>query len=241
MNYARALPATAAVLAAAAVPALAGVASGPREVVRTDYTTTRPATPSGTIYDVIYRNPKDANANPPAVRRVLIDSPRGTRVRTSVPVRCDATDEEFRIRGDAACPPGSRIGRGTVTISVLGGPPETSEISVFNTAGGLVQLVKFGSFGAATARTRFRGADADTRIPTCLTGGQPPKGCPSDQAVILASHLDIWKVVRRGRAYIETPPNCPRKGWLTRVTFHYGDGKVETVASRGRCRRKRAG
>jgi hypothetical protein len=236
------LPATIGVLAIlAAVPAQAGVARGPREVVQTDYTTTRRDAPSGSIYDVVYRNPKDPHANPPAVRRVLIDSPAGARIRTSVPERCAATDQEFQMRGEAACPPRSKVGRGDVTISVLGGPPTTSQISVFNTAGGVVQLVKFGSFGAAAVRTKLKGADADTRIPTCLTGGQPPKGCPSDQAVVLASRIVLWKVVRGGRAYIETPPKCPRKGWRTRVTYHYGDGKVESVASRGACRRKRPG
>lgn len=223
----------------AAVPAVAGVARGPREVLRTDYTTDRPNAATGSIYDVVYRNPANRHANPPAVRRVQIHSPAGARIRTSVPVRCKASDAELQLRGEAACPRDSTIGAGTVTLSVLGGPPSTSQITVFNTAGGLVQLVKFGSFGAAAVRTRFHGADADTRIPTCITGGQPPKGCPSDQAVVLASRVVIRRTVRRGRSYMTTPARCPRKGWLTKVTYSYGDGKVETVQSRSACRRRR--
>jgi hypothetical protein len=143
--------------------------------------------------------------------------------------------------GDLAVPrPVRGVGRRTVTISILGGPPTTSEISVFNTSGGVVQLVKFGSFGAAAVRTTIKGGRLDTRIPTCLSGGQPPKGCPSDQAVLLASRIVTWKVVRGGRSYTTTPPDCLRKGWRTRLTYRYGDGKVESVASRGACRHKSA-
>jgi hypothetical protein len=223
-------------LAPAAARAIPG--SGPRETADSVFTTTLPGAPSGSIYEVTYRNPSDPSRNPPAVRTVLVVSPPGTRIDTSVPARCTASDQELQLEGDAACPPKSRIGSGTVTTSVLGGPPSTSPISVFNTADGVIQLVKFASFGVAVVRSKINGATVRTQIPTCLTGGQPPKGCPFDQAVVLASRLDFKKFHAHGRSYLTTPPSCPiSRRWRTRLTYTYGDGAVESVVSSSRCRR----
>jgi hypothetical protein len=168
---------------------------------------------------------------------VVIVNPLGTRLDTSVPVRCEATDIEFQVLGDNACPKGSRVGGGSVTVSVLGGPPGKNDISVYNTANGAVQLVKLGPFGAAVVRTKIRGRTLDTRLPTCLTGGQPPDGCPFDEAVVLASPVVTRRIVVGGRAYITTPPTCPARGWRTKTTFTYGDGTVESVVTRGACNR----
>jgi hypothetical protein len=215
--------------------------SGPREVVDSVFTTTRPGAPSGSIYDVVYRNPTDPSKNPPAVRTVIIKIAPGTRIDTSVPARCHASDAELQAGGDAACPPKSKIGSGTVTTSVLGGPPSTADISVFNVANGVIQLVKFGPFGAAVVRSQFRDGTFRTQIPTCLTGGQPPSGCPFDEAVLLASRIVIRKIVVDGRAYATTPRTCPATGWRTKLTFRYGDGAVESVVSTSPCRKPSGG
>jgi hypothetical protein len=215
--------------------------SGPREVVDSVFTTTRPGAPSGSIYDVTYRNPSDPSKNPPAVRTVILTSPPGTRIDTAVPARCPASDFELQTRGDAACPARSKIGSGTVTTSVLGGPPSTSQISVFNTAGGLIQLVKSGPFGVAVVRSRFHHGSFRTEIPTCITGGQPPRGCPFDQAVLLASRIVIKKITVGDRSYATTPRTCPATGWPTRITYRYADGAVESVVSTSRCRKASGG
>lgn len=226
---------------AAASVALAGTASGPHETVTLSATSLEPGTPTGSLYDVRYRNPSDPSSNPPAVRRLVAVSPAGTRIDTSVPARCEASDAELKAEGDAACPSASRIGGGTATISVLGGAPSTNQVSVYNTRDGFLQLVKFGGFGVGVARTTIRGTTLDTRIPTCIAGGQPPSGCPSDQAVVLASRILVRRTVVRGRSYATTPPTCPRPGWPTKLSFYFGDGTRDSVTTVDRCRHRPRG
>jgi len=82
----------------------------------------------------------------------------------------------------------------------------------------------------AVVRGQFTEAGLDTLIPTCITGGQPPSGCPSDQARLLRSEIVLPPYTRNGRAYFTTPPACPPSGrWRSTITLTYGDGVSSTV------------
>ena len=63
--------------------------------------------------------------------------PRGGSYDTSVPESCEASDAELTLRGAAACPGGSAIGGGLVTVDTgLPGPARivTADVEFFNNA-----------------------------------------------------------------------------------------------------------
>src|SRR5260370_39533528 len=97
-----------------AAGAAAQPAAGARETVDAGFTTTRPNSPTGSSYTGVYHAAGDPKGDPPYMRRmVFYPPPAGTGVDTSVPERRSATDAELQVRGPAAWPAGSRLGRGT--------------------------------------------------------------------------------------------------------------------------------
>jgi hypothetical protein len=224
--------------------ATAAMGTGPHETLDLSFSTPTPGAPAGVHVSVEFRNPSDPQANPPALRRAVTIYPAGSRIDTSVPARCSASDQELQQNGDSACPAASRIGTGTVTTAPLGTPPSTYDVSIFNTDGGQIQLVKspIGSGGAAVARATIRNATVDVMVPTCLTGGQPPSGCPTDQTTLLklAQTLPSYTSGASQRAYFTTPPDCPSSGsWQTTSILTYADGATDTVATNQPCAQTR--
>jgi hypothetical protein len=222
-------------------------ASGPHETVNITTSTTKPASAAGFTYAATYRNPANPPADPPALRRLVISLPPGTHIDTSVPAQCNASDFQLRVMGDAACPPGSRVGSGEATADVVGLGKMTFKTTLFNAANQQIELVEsgsmFGSYGVV--RTYVHGTTLDGPVPTCLAGGNPPSGCPSDQVILLANHLTIVPVVvgapRHQRSYGSTPPSCPASHtWQAPITFYYADGTVERVVVPVPCTSKRS-
>src|SRR5688572_6082748 len=99
-----------AAVVAAALPAAAQAGS------RTDYTqrfsTPVPGVSTGNATKIVYKHPDDPNAKPIAVRREVFTFPEGTVWDPAVVPNCKASDEELEQKGEAACPPGSRMGGG---------------------------------------------------------------------------------------------------------------------------------
>src|SRR5437868_4744414 len=88
------------------------------------------------------------------------------------------------------------------------------------------------------AHTYQHGTTLDGPVPTCLTGGDPPDGCPVDELKLLANHLQVTPFAVGTRNYGTTPPACPASGfWQTRVTLSYADGSVDTISPRSQCHR----
>jgi hypothetical protein len=101
----------------------------------------------------------------------------------------------------------------------------------------MLELVKNGDRVMAVVHTYVRGTTLDGPVPTCLNGGNPPDGCPSDQFTLLANHLQIDPVRVGGRSYGTTPPKCPKsRRWRAPVTLYYADGSVNTVTPESPCR-----
>jgi hypothetical protein len=120
----------------------------------------------------------------------------------------------------------------------LGSPPSTSQITVFNTRTGQLELVKFGNGGSAVAHVRIHGNVVDTTVPTCFGGGQPPSGCPTDEAVVLTNRLSGPPLTVERRGYFTLPARCPRsRTWTSRFTFFFADGSRDRVATEQACRR----
>jgi hypothetical protein len=117
---------------------------------------------------------------------------------------------------------------------------------LYNSKHQLLELVKSGDAVISVVHTYIHGTTLHGPVPTCLTGGQPPSGCPFDQVTLLSNHLLVRRIsVGHGsarRSYGTTPPTCPRSGrWRARVTLYYGDGSRDTVKPKARCRSKPGG
>jgi hypothetical protein len=222
-----------AVLACGAAPgtAFAATAEGPHEKVTLTWSTTVPGTPAGISFSGTYRDPANPTGPPPALRRVTITGPAGAVIDTSVPPRCLASDAQLEMSGESACPAGSKVGSGTIVGGPIGLPPQPQSVVVFNGDNQQIQLVKFGNGGSAVARGMISGSTEDTLVPTCLTGGQPPDGCPFDQTVLLSTTFAYPPLVVGGRPYFATPSTCPpSRVWRNLLTFTYADGAAETLA-----------
>ncbi len=140
------------------------------------------------------------------------------------------------MRGDGICPSGSIVGRGSAEIAVTGLGRQRFSATAFNETGQQVETVKQGNMVNAVVRGFFTAEGLDALIPTCITGGQPPEGCPTDQARLRASELVTPVIERDGRAYLTTPPTCPPSGrWQTPIVFTYADGVTERLVSEQPC------
>jgi hypothetical protein len=221
-------------LAVEAASAFVIPAAGPHEVVDLWSSTTRPNTSASLGYAAHYHAAYDSHADPPALRHLVIQLPRGTKIDTSVPRRCAASDDTIRFAGESACPRSARIGHGEATVKILGAGTMTFPTVIYNARNDMLELVKSGDRVLAVVHTYVRGNRLDGPVPTCLDGGNPPKGCPFDQFVLLANHLEISLLTRQGRNYGTSPPRCPRsRRWRTPVTLH------SATARSTRSRRKR--
>ena len=241
-----ALGAAVAGLMVAPAGASAGTVSGPHETVRLAATTTKPGASSGFVYAARYHAANHPSGDPPPVRRLVFDLPRGSRIDTTVLPRCTATDMELKLAGEGACPAGARIGAGAATIKAIGLGTATYKTVVYNAPNDMLELVKSGDRVMAVVHTYIHGTRLDGPVPTCLSGGDPPDGCPFDQIRLLANHLSVRAItVGRGRTrrrYGTTPRTCPRRTrrWSARIAVRYSDGSIDRLLTRGRCKPRRA-
>lgn len=211
-----------------AAAALALPATGERETVDLSFTTTRPGAPAGVSYAFTIHAPP--GGEPPALRRLIVTPPAGAIVDTSVPGVCTATDEQLRTQGDTACPRDSIVGDGSAELVITGFGNQKFSQTGFNADRQQFQTVKQGDRVMGIVRGFLTEDGLDARIPTCVTGGQPPEGCPDDQARLLRSEFAVPPYVAGGRSYFTTPPECPPSGrWRSTVTLSYADGVTERV------------
>ena len=227
----------------AASPASAKPGSGPHETVDITSTTTHPRAAAGFNWHATFRNPANPHADPPALRRLVIEGPPGTKTDTSAIARCRASDTELRQKGESACPANTRYGYGKVTVRIFGVIESTLDSVVFNADHAQIELFKFMGGSGGFRRGVVRGRSIDAPVPTCLLGGQPPKDCPFDQVVVLSNELHTLAVGsgkgRHRRNLLTAPGSCPRsRWWKTHVTFDYADGSADRVVTKQRCTRR---
>ena len=158
-------------------PARAQPASFPHGTVDQPFTTATPNAPTGFTFAGSYHAAGDPNADPPYMRKMVFYPPPGTRYDTSVPTRCTASDVELQLRGPAACPDGSQIGKGTSSGRVGGGFEGTLDTYLFNNAG---EQILIGATPALwTVGRGHIGPDGSITyaFPTCFPSFETP-GCP---------------------------------------------------------------
>lgn len=126
----------------------------------------------------------------------------------------------------------------------LTGLTSTYPTVLFNAANEQIELIESAGGRVGVVRTYIHGTTLEGPVPTCLTGGDPPSGCPFDQIILLANHLQT-NVMTVGtgahrRNYGTTPARCPKSHrWQTRVTLYYADGSVDHVVTEQPCTRRR--
>jgi hypothetical protein len=213
---------------------------GSRQTAELSFTATRPARPSGLVFTVDYVNPADPAAKPHSVQRVVQQLAQGSRIDTSVPPRCAASDAELILRGAEACP-SARVGGGLVDLDTgAPGPLRiiNTEVTLLNADGQIILLFQETNTPARSrtpVRATVSGRTVDTDPPP-LPGLPPPDPFLAVKTVRLT--VDRISRVRGGRrvGYVTTPRTCPRtRRWTNRTTFSYPDEVSQTVATASPC------
>ena len=232
-----------ALLAPAVAPARP--ASGPREDIDQRFTTTRPHTPTGSLYSASFHAAGNPRGNPPYLRKMVFYPPRGQRYDTRVPARCTASDPVLQVAGPDACPPGSVIGGGEVR-GIFYYPIAHSftldhyrhDATIVNGPNQQIVLVK--AEGYAVARGYFRPDGSLEFNPQTCFPAAPVGKCADDYILQLKTVSNIRRYTKavngHVRSYTWTPPRCPARGyWATTVKFSWGNGAVDRVVTRQPC------
>jgi hypothetical protein len=230
--------AIAAAMAAFAFNAMPADAAGPRQAASLIYTSQAPGTPTGFVGDMRFQNPENPRLKPHTLERMVVRSPAGAVIDTTVPPQCHASDAELMIQGPAACPRDTQIGWGlSVTDNGGGGPlPRYSEATItsFNNQNEVVGVGVPKQLPALKliVRTKIQGSTSTTNFP--LFPGLPP---PDPYSPFKRLYMVMSAYARKGRAYVRTPPTCPRVGyWTITAEFTYVDGVTQAVESRSPCK-----
>jgi len=233
-----------AAIAATAVGAgSAAEAAVPRQTFTFAYTTTKPGAATGLKTHFEFVNPEDPSAKPHSIAKMVIRTPPGSGVDTSVRPRCHATDAELLVQGPSGCPDNTKIGGGTAIADPGGGGDpsarETSNtISNFNGDGEIIGVGVNDQTPAIKSvdHTKLGPGTSTTEFPT-FPGFPPPD---SFTAVKSLDETFARYVNSAGRPYIRTPSKCPRsRHWTIVGEFTYRDGVTETATTTAPCKRPR--
>ena len=212
-----------------------GTASGQRQEASLELTSAKPGKSTGLELRIDYVNPSDPAAKPPAVRRVVETIARGARFDTGAPDLCTASDLELMMLGPDACPSGSIVGSGEITLDtgLPGARRLTSNVTFLNNTG---QLIFLASLPPAPVRLVIRASQGKR---AAISEAPFLPGTLPDGAAIDTVSVELDRIVTERGSYITTPRRCPRaRRWVNRTSFTYADGVTETVATRQRCRRR---
>lgn len=241
-------PAAISIIALLGVLATAAPAVGqeqPRQTYSAAFTTTEPGAPTGLRQEIHYVNPEDPDGKPYSVAEIVFVLPEGTRIDTSVPPQCKASDAELQVEGADACPPETKVGRGALSADTGAGAgpfPRVveSDVTFFNNQDELILFAETTNTPGpqpirVASRIEVQGRTTISRVPP-LPGAPPPDPFLAIKDVF--NELDPISTGRGRdrRAYIATPPTCPESGqWTITATFTYRDGVKQTMRSDTPC------
>lgn len=226
----RLAPVLAALPLLAASPAAA--VSGTRQTSSTVFDQQHPGRSTGTTLAIDYVNPNDPNGKPYAVQRTVTEFAGGSTIDTGVPQRCTASDAELVAQGAAACPPGSRVGSGSVVLDtgLPGGRNLENNVTLLNNKDQLILLIEPKGGGPRfVTRAAVTGRKIISDVPP-LPGG-PPDGFTAVKRV----RLHTRPITVGGRNYATTPRTCSAAGWVNKTSFTYRDSVTQTVSNRSPC------
>lgn len=219
--------------------------SGDRQVYEGTLTSQQPGTATGLRQHIRYVDPSEPGGKPPAVAEVVFRLPPGTRIDTSVPGRCAASELEFQLRGADACPLDSRVGDGALSADTgvqAGVYPRVIETAVtfFNNRDELILFAEStntpGPPVRVASRIEVRDGTLVSRVPP-LPAAPPPDPFLALREVV--NHLEeVVSPAEGGQrgAYLTTPKTCPASGyWTITAVFTYRDGVTQTEESQTPC------
>jgi hypothetical protein len=211
--------------------------SGHATVLGFQFSSQTPGTGTGMTLHIRYtKTGGDPDDKPSPIRRFQLDAPAGTVFHTGNRPHCEASDAQAMVQGPGACPNGSRIGNGTVTVVTGFGPPFDPFVSptpVYNDGRGWLEVSQTPSSPAVTiAVTRLTVSGNRVSGPIGASPGGPPDGETAVSAVDLSFPAST--------GYIATPPTCPASGrWVATGTFGFADGTTQVVNGDTPCTRPR--
>ena len=197
------------------------------------FATKAPHTVTAAHLYIVYRNPANPTGKPSPIRHLVITAPSGTRIDVSIP-SCTASDEDIMASGPSACPADSRVGGGPLTADTGFGPPVDpflTDVSVFNTGTGVVEIVRDHNTGATLTDDRLQ-INGDSMI------GNPPStpgGPPDGQTAVRT--IDF--TYPASTHYFTTPPSCTTGHWVSTASFTFADGSTQHLSSTTPCAKAR--
>lgn len=205
-------------------------------------TSDTPATSSGYRLSIDYFDPANPQGKPYAVQQIVQTLHPGTRLDTSVPARCDASDAELMAQGESACPSSTRVGGGTLDAdsgAAGGATPRViqSRVTFFNAANTLILFTESTNAGNPPIRTSGRVLIGERTMTSEVppVPGTPP---PDPFLAIRKVRVSLDEVSAGSRAFIRTPATCPvARRWTTNGRFTYRDGQSQVALSSAACRR----
>ena len=230
-----------ALLAAAAI-AVASDTAAAEPTARVEYsdafTTRTPGSPSGRVFHDEFFDARDASAKPPPVQHVHIQLPPGGRFDWRAVPLCTASDAELTAQGESACPAGSRVGAEVYSFDTgVDGPNRivTSDITFLNNKDELIILTRERQSGTRVVTRGKLGPETfDFDLPPLP--GTPPDG-GADKREDAKYPISVGP---GGKAWLTTPPACPRSGkWTFRADYTFRNGEKVTRTSDAPCDRPR--
>jgi hypothetical protein len=195
------------------------------------------ATSTGLSFHTHYSDPADSSAQPPPLRKSVIQAPAGTVFDGRAVPACTASDDSLLLSGASACPQQSQVGTGTViVITGCGAPvdPETLDVVLFNTGGGITEL-----FSDRNTGVRITVGHAKFTTPSTITETPPPNpGCPPSGETTVRQVDFHFNDIRGadGMAFITTPGACPSSGlWTSHASATLANGHTYSATSATPC------
>ncbi len=171
---------------------LAGAARAQQSDFSLQFGANAPNTPTAMHLYIVYRKPSDPNGKPSPIRHLVIAAPQGTRIDLGLP-GCAASDQQIMASGPAACPADSQVGQGTLTALTGFGPPTDpflTDVTIFNTGQGVVEIVRDHNTGATLTDDRIQiQGNVLTGNPPAIPGG-PPDGQTAVRTIDFTFPLD---------------------------------------------------
>ena len=233
------------VVLAVTVPLATAGGGAKRQSLDFGFTSKQPGSASGDSLVIDYFNPTNPAAKPFAVDEIVLTFHPGTKIDTSVPAQCKATDPQLMAQGADACPDASIVGGGVIKLDT-GLPAQrrlTTDATLINNKDELIMLAeeRMTKF-RFVARAEARGRTVTTPVPAV------PGGPPDNQVAIDVVDVDVRKISNARGNYITTPGSCPSSGrWTNRGTFKYDEDEdgtfdnVQTLSSTSACTSGSAG
>lgn len=205
----------------------------PASTISLVFTTEATGSPTGMSLGITYRQAGDHGAKPPAVTRIAIELPAGTKVNLGSVPACTASDPEIELVGGSACPASSDVGSGSATlVTGFGAPvdPIRADLQIFNDGSGFIEVFTLPGISqpAVDQRVSVNGDLVSAQVPVI------PGGPPDFHTAV----RDVSSFFPAADGYVTTPSTCAAsREWITTARFNFADGTSQIAGAVSPCRR----